>query len=117
LGSKPPPWDVDQAPVTVDGDTGTLQPPPIQLPPALGGKTVPSQPIRLKKVDGAWRTYLRSVKRPDKEVQSMKLMAKAYEEVYAGINDGTYATADQAIQAVAQKLAAMAAEVGIPKDK
>lgn len=47
----------------------------------------------------------------------MKLMAKAYEEVYAGINDGTYATADQAIQAVAQKLAAMAAEVGIPKDK
>lgn len=91
--------DLDDAQITVNGDTATVQP--------KNGDS--EHPTTFKKIKGTWKLDLQSMPNAARMAQSstmMGKMAEAMTEVAGEIKDGKYSSVQEARQGLFQKIAA-----------
>jgi hypothetical protein len=98
--------DLDEAQITVNGDTATVQ-------PKAGTNTAPNappaRPTTFKKMNGTWKLDMQAMPDAARMAQSSPMfekMADAMTQVAGEIKDGKYSSVQEARQALYQKMAA-----------
>ena len=89
---------MEQGDEKIDGDNATI------------GKPDEKDPMKLKKVDGAWKVDLASIPEKEQMSKAMPKMQKVMSDAAADIKAGKYKSIDEAKTAVGQQIFAVVAE-------